>query len=72
MIVVGEKSPIWMQNGTQALARVLPNAHLRVAARQTHRVKPKLRAPQLTEFLTTTPDTPSPEPAATATVHANR
>jgi hypothetical protein len=33
-----------------ALADVLPNARLTVAARQTHMVKPKLLAPQLAEF----------------------
>jgi pimeloyl-ACP methyl ester carboxylesterase len=72
MIVVGGKSPVWMQNSTQALARVLPNAELRVAARQTHWVKPTLLAPQLTEFLTTAPEAPSSEPTAAATVHADR
>jgi pimeloyl-ACP methyl ester carboxylesterase len=72
MVVVGEKSPAWLQNSTQALAHVLPNARLSVAAGQTHRVKPKLLAPQLTEFLTTAPHAPSPEPAAAAAVHTSR
>ena len=34
----------------RALARALPNARLAVAERQTHMVKPKLLALQLTEF----------------------
>jgi hypothetical protein len=34
----------------RALADVLPNARLAIAARQTHMVKPKLLAPQLAEF----------------------
>jgi pimeloyl-ACP methyl ester carboxylesterase len=49
-VLVGEKSPAWLHGSTAELARVLPNARLGVAKRQTHIVKPKLLAPQLEQF----------------------
>jgi pimeloyl-ACP methyl ester carboxylesterase len=50
LVVVGGKSPSWMQHGTHALADVLPNARHRVLDGQTHMVKPKALAPVLVEF----------------------
>jgi pimeloyl-ACP methyl ester carboxylesterase len=53
LVLVGEKSPPWFHNGMRALAGVLPDARLAIAPRQTHMVKPKLLAPQLTDFFRT-------------------
>jgi pimeloyl-ACP methyl ester carboxylesterase len=50
-VLVGGKSPVWMQNGTHALADGLPNARREVLDGQTHMVKPKVVAPRLVEFL---------------------
>ena len=52
LVLVGGKSPTWFHHSMRALADVLPNARLAIAARQTHMVKPKLLAPQLAEFYT--------------------
>jgi pimeloyl-ACP methyl ester carboxylesterase len=54
LVLVGGKSPAWFQNRMRALADVLPNARLGIAARQTHMVKPKLLTPQLAEFYANT------------------
>jgi pimeloyl-ACP methyl ester carboxylesterase len=51
LVIVGGKSPGWMQNGTRALAELLPNAERRSLEGQTHMVKAKPLAPLLTEFL---------------------
>ena len=53
LVLVGGKSPAWFHNSMKALALALPNARLDVADRQTHMVKPKLLAPQLTQFYAT-------------------
>src|SRR5262249_29468391 len=50
LVLVGEKSPTWFHNSMRELARVLPNAQLDVAKRQTHMVKPRLLAPQFEQF----------------------
>ena len=50
LVLVGGDSPTWFHHSMRALADVLPNARLAIAARQTHMVKPKLLAPQLAEF----------------------
>jgi hypothetical protein len=47
----GGKSPVWMRNGVQALADLLPNASLRTLEGQTHMVKPAVLTPVLVEFL---------------------
>jgi len=52
LVLVGGKSPAWFHSSARALVDVLPNARLGVAERQTHIVKPKLLAPQLTSFYT--------------------
>ena len=51
LVIVGSKSPEWMQNGTRALAEILPNAERRSLEGQTHMVKAKPLAPALREFL---------------------
>jgi hypothetical protein len=50
LVLVGGKSPTWLQNGTWALADVLPNARHRVLEGQRHAVKPKPVAPVLVDF----------------------
>jgi pimeloyl-ACP methyl ester carboxylesterase len=51
LVLVGGKSPEWMQNGMQSLAGLLPSARLQVLPGQTHMVKPKALAPALKRFL---------------------
>jgi pimeloyl-ACP methyl ester carboxylesterase len=51
LVLVGEKSPVWMRNAMRALADTLPHARHQVLPRQTHIVKPKVLAPALVEFL---------------------
>jgi pimeloyl-ACP methyl ester carboxylesterase len=46
----GGKSPQWMHDGMQALAKVLPSAQYRTLAGQTHNVKAKALAPALIAF----------------------
>jgi pimeloyl-ACP methyl ester carboxylesterase len=58
LVIVGGKSPGWMQNGTRALAELLPNAERRSLEGQTHMVKAKPLAPLLTEFLAGAAGTP--------------
>lgn len=50
LVIVGGKSPVWMQNGMQALADALPNARHYTLKGQTHIVKAKALAPLLAEF----------------------
>jgi pimeloyl-ACP methyl ester carboxylesterase len=51
LVIVGGKSPGWMQNGMSALAALLRDAELRSLEGQTHMVKAKPLAPVLREFL---------------------
>jgi pimeloyl-ACP methyl ester carboxylesterase len=51
LVIAGGKSPEWMQNGTRALAAMLPSAERRSLEGQTHMVKAKPLAPLLREFL---------------------
>jgi pimeloyl-ACP methyl ester carboxylesterase len=51
LVVNGEKSPAGLQKGSQALAAVLPNARLEVLQGVSHRLKVKVLAPVLAEFL---------------------
>jgi pimeloyl-ACP methyl ester carboxylesterase len=50
LVIVGGKSPAFFQNGTRALAELLPNAQHRVLEGQTHMVKAKVLAPALVDF----------------------
>jgi pimeloyl-ACP methyl ester carboxylesterase len=51
-VVSGEKSPDVLRRGSQALARLLPNAELRELAGVSHNVKMKVLAPVLGDFFT--------------------
>jgi pimeloyl-ACP methyl ester carboxylesterase len=48
-VIVGGKSPASFQNGTRALAELLPNAEHHVLPGQTHMVKAKALAPLVTD-----------------------
>jgi pimeloyl-ACP methyl ester carboxylesterase len=50
LVVAGSKSPAWMRNAMQALARVVPNAKHYTLDGQTHMVSAKALAPVLVEF----------------------
>jgi pimeloyl-ACP methyl ester carboxylesterase len=50
LVIVGGKSPVWMQHGTRALADALSDSRYRTLEGQTHMVKPKPLFPVLTEF----------------------
>jgi pimeloyl-ACP methyl ester carboxylesterase len=50
LVVAGGKSPAWMRNAMQALARVLPSAKHYTLEGQTHMVSAKALAPVLAEF----------------------
>ena len=52
LVAAGGKSPAWMTNGTQALARALPDATYRTLPGQNHMVKAQAIAPVLTDFFT--------------------
>jgi pimeloyl-ACP methyl ester carboxylesterase len=51
LVIVGGKSPEWMQNGMRSLPELLPNAQRQVLDGQTHMVKAKPLAPALKRFL---------------------
>ena len=50
LVVAGGKSPAWMRNAMQVLARVLPSAKHYTLEGQTHMVSAKALAPVLAEF----------------------
>lgn len=50
LVIYGGRSPSSLQNGSRALADVLPNAELRVLEGMGHRLKVKVLAPVLAEF----------------------
>jgi pimeloyl-ACP methyl ester carboxylesterase len=52
LVVYGAKSPAVLQEGSRALAEVLPNAQLRQLEGGSHNIKMNLLAPVLTEFFT--------------------
>ncbi len=52
LVVTGAKSPAVLQQGSRALAEVLPNAELRELDGVSHNVKMNVLAPVLTEFFT--------------------
>ena len=49
-VMVGGKSPTWLQHSTRQLADVLPNASHRLIPGQTHNVKARSLAGPLEEF----------------------
>jgi pimeloyl-ACP methyl ester carboxylesterase len=50
LLMVGGKSPAWMQRGVRELEDLLPRVQRRTLDGQTHMVKPKVLAPVLDEF----------------------
>ena len=52
LVMSGGKSAEWMRRANQELAGVLPNAKHQTLEGQTHHVKPKVHAPALVEFFT--------------------
>jgi pimeloyl-ACP methyl ester carboxylesterase len=52
LVVYGAKSPAVLQEGSRALAEVLPNAQLRQLEGVSHNIKMNLLAPVLAEFFT--------------------
>jgi pimeloyl-ACP methyl ester carboxylesterase len=52
LVAYGARSPAVLQEGSRALAEVLPNARLRELAGVSHNVKMSVLAPVLAEFLT--------------------
>ena len=57
LVVYGAKSPTVLQQGSRALAEVLPNAELHELEGVSHNVKMSLLAPVLAEFFTREADT---------------
>jgi pimeloyl-ACP methyl ester carboxylesterase len=55
-VVYGEKSPVVLQEGSRALADVLPNAEQHALEGVSHNVKMKALAPVLADFFTSAPD----------------
>jgi pimeloyl-ACP methyl ester carboxylesterase len=49
-VLIGGKSPGWLQRGNRALCEALPAAECVVLAGQTHNVKPAVTAPALLRF----------------------
>jgi hypothetical protein len=64
LVVSGSKSAAVLQQGSRALAEVLPNAELRQLEGVSHNVKMKMLAPVLGEFFAGA--TPSRRPEAGA------
>ena len=60
LVVYGAKSPAVLQQGSRALAQVLPNAQLRELEGVSHNVKMNLLAPVLAEFFTRETDVAMP------------
>jgi pimeloyl-ACP methyl ester carboxylesterase len=58
LVMVGGKSPPWLQHGAQALADALPNASHCVVEGQTHNVKAKSLVVPLGEFFSHSPPAP--------------
>jgi pimeloyl-ACP methyl ester carboxylesterase len=68
LVVYGAKSPALLQQGSRALAEVLPNAELRELEDVSHNIKMKVLAPVLTDFFTRTTDAAVPSAAGPATI----
>jgi pimeloyl-ACP methyl ester carboxylesterase len=60
LVMTGAKSPAALQQGSRALAEVLPSAELRVLEGISHNPKMKLLAPVVVEFLTRNGNTNEP------------
>ena len=51
LVMVGGKSPLYMRNAQAAIASAVPGARLQTIPGQTHMIKAKVVAPELTAFL---------------------
>ena len=60
LVITGAKSLAVLQQGSRALAEVLPNAELRVLEGVSHNPKMKALAPVLGEFIAGYPDVDHP------------
>ncbi len=60
LVAYGAKSPAVLQQGSRALADVLPNAQLRELKGVSHNLKMNVLAPVLAEFFTGAPGVPAP------------
>jgi pimeloyl-ACP methyl ester carboxylesterase len=63
LVLVGSKSPGWMQNAMKSLAAILPNATHHVLQGQSHIVRAPVHVPVVTEFLTAGEEARSTEPS---------
>ena len=68
LVVYGAKSPDVLQQGSRALAEVLPNAELRELQRISHNLKMNVLAPVLAEFFTRETELAIPPSGASASV----
>jgi pimeloyl-ACP methyl ester carboxylesterase len=64
LVMVGGKSPQWMQSGCEMVAASLPNGRLARLDGQAHMVKSKATAPVVSDFLAETLSSP-PSPSQT-------
>ena len=67
LVAYGAKSPAVLQQGSRALAQVLPNAELRELEGISHNFKMNVLAPVLAEFFTGKKDAAAPSKARPAT-----
>jgi pimeloyl-ACP methyl ester carboxylesterase len=67
LVAYGAKSPAVLQEGSRALAQVLPNAELRELEGISHNLKMNVLAPVLAEFFTREKDAAAPSKARPAT-----
>ena len=55
LVVYGSESPAFMGNAAKALAKALPDGHVRALDGQSHDIVPAALAPVLLEFFAATP-----------------
>ena len=67
LVAYGARSPAVLQQGSRALAQVLPNAELRELEGISHNLKMNVLAPVLAEFFTREKDAAAPSKARPAT-----
>jgi pimeloyl-ACP methyl ester carboxylesterase len=66
LLVYGDKTPPSLQDGTQAAAKLVPKAELRVLPKQSHNLKPASIVPTLVEFTSKHVALSSPKPVVAA------
>ena len=62
LVIVGSKSPPWLQTGGEALASLIPSAEFAQLPGQSHMVKAKATAPVVATFIAKSSSSPSSEP----------